>query len=191
MKTEQLTPEQEQRIVSQLRALYYGQMVWKIPNEAMLQSISNASFSYLDFGYLQLRSIESLTDDEAIQVAKILCGEQYTSIELKNLGHYNRKPVEYIDTLDEKLKILDIQFVTNRENKHDNTVSHKIYICDWGVINHYIRYNDKFELGNNTKQGFVIDYLRQIGIALPIFSLELNRVISVEEQIERKWIVIK
>lgn len=74
MKTElqPLTPEQEQRIVSQLRALYIGQKV--------LQSYSyttpiTVSGHWVDCGgtyeWLQLRSIDSLTDDEAIQVFRV------------------------------------------------------------------------------------------------------------------------
>lgn len=117
--------------------------------------------------YLLLRDISSLTDEEAIQVAKIL-GCVKPSFE---------RYVNYFLIRDDD----DQPYPMGRSG-----FTFKLWYYDISlelVINGRI--------GQITNQLAVFEYLKSIGIALPCFDHETNQLIPVSELVNKGWVKLK
>lgn len=189
------TPTNE--VKAKLAALYYGQKVLMSPD--LLSEFKLTKVSYFNEhkifsgSYLELRDIASLTDDEAIQVAKLAMGSQWNDVDFK------------------------IQVVPNTENIHEDILSVEIqrfinhpsapkWYMDCHIqidrvdadINKYAFRNDGREhyddIIDSESQWAILDYLRSIGIAIPFTYLNEQgkpQTASVPDQINWGWVRIK
>lgn len=110
---------------------------------------------------LLLTPLSAISDEHAIEVAKIICGKQY--IDIENLK------VKFEHTV-EKYHLVIITFDAYQITKHtgDKPTQHRISISNWGVINHYITTRNSCELGNCCRSTYVFQELIRLGYAVAL-----------------------
>lgn len=108
---------------------------------------------------MHLIPLEKISDEDAIEVAKIVCGRQY--IEVDNVVFANQPTVKDDHT------IYKISFTAYQIIKHtgDKPKEFLLYINSWGTINLYVN----GELSNNRYDCFIWQYLISKGYAVPLF----------------------
>lgn len=163
---------------AKLFALYLGQKVFSHPDYSNRMAgrllddpiveltISILYGNYIKKGWLQLRTIEDLTDEEIKQLADIC----------------DLIPIDemVIDRMDKFFNV----YSKYSESAYPDYLS--IYFN--GEV---FKWVDYIAIGIDCERCFIIqDYLRSISIALPFTVLEDGkpRTYSVEEQVENKWI---
>lgn len=108
---------------------------------------------------LLITPLSAITDEHAVEVAKIICDRQY--IDIENLS------TSWERTIKNDSNIFRICFDAYQITRfpHDKPRKHIIHITTWGTVNHYI----ENELGNCTKAHYVFQYLISKGYAVPLF----------------------
>jgi len=161
MKAE-ITPENRAKFFAQ----YWGQNIfhWKYPeystHENVIDKVSAATVEYANCGSLLLKPLSSISDEDAIEVAKIACPELFHT---RKSGHYvDRSQIDWISVKhDYNYKSVDID------------IDGYVLVCDESDGSLYER---------NPNMVHAIDYLRSKGYALPWMGL------TAQEMVEAGWI---
>lgn len=145
---------------------HYGQRVLKRKDR---NSLSPVGFSFMsqyifEDAYLSLKSLSSITNEDAIEVAKIA-----------NLPSFSSK--KKWDVWDDKA--VGSIFICSKSSHHDFLIDYEGYV---GQVTMYDG-DDKSEISIDNLR--IFDYLRSKGYALPWMG------VSVEKQIEYGWIKLK
>ena len=117
---------------------------------------------------LILKPLSAISDEDAVEVAKILCGSQYIDIEMQDFGVHPTITVGH--------EILRIRYTAYEVAKFegDKALSFTVHISSWGTMNTYITKEGRnMELGNCTRSLPVYDYLRSKHYALPYAGNDL------------------
>lgn len=137
-----------------------------IMSASILADIHERTYSYSDF-YLKLTSLSDITDEDAIEVAKMALG-------------YSKLPqqINISETVNRKIGF-GFSFWLNGESEYQidlgNFYNPKLFCLN--------RHTSPSEYLHNALK--ISDYLRSRGYALPWMG------VSVEEQIKRGWIKLK
>lgn len=178
------------KIKAQWMAQYLGQNVMvPAPATTAGELTGNALSSYLCVGtnYLLLRTVDMLTDEEAIQTAKTM----YSFPDwIDNTIPFVVKRYPYLTDRDPGET--DISFTAITMGKTQGKYHLKIY-DNFGF---YLGYETSDMLKTIPLHGYLpcTDYLRAIGILTPFTYLnELNQpvTLSVKDLIEKGWVKIK
>lgn len=112
---------------------------------------------------LMLTPLSKLTDEDGLEIAKIICGQQYIDIE--------KIRVNFQPTLKDNLQVTTIKFDAYQvaRFKGETPLQHIVSITNWGVINHYVGTQHAHELGNNCRSTFVFQFLVSKGYAMPMW----------------------
>lgn len=185
-------------------AQYWGQSLYtklSYDGEGGLKPVEYFSLSkgMIEEGILELTSLSDITDEDAIEVAKILLRKQRAIYDFTVSGNVERQDMDYTHGCDAE-EYVSVPFKGIPNKLHENG--------GWKCSNFHVRiviqdaYNDNFYF-NSLIRAFestapwsynhlttycqleAIDYLRSRGYALPWMG------VSVEEQIKRCWIKLK
>lgn len=145
------------------------------------------SGNYPETGWLELRTVSMLTDEEIIHVAQF--AHQMPKSNFKVIRNNGIIHAEHVNRVGIKSHIsLYGDYGSVNANTHflkTETEPFKTYKTNIGEINMSSRLPIPYIA--------ICDYLRSIGVALPITVLQDDKplTLSVSEMVEKKWIVIK
>ncbi|MCE7039224.1 hypothetical protein [Dyadobacter sp. CY312] len=167
-----MKPELTLELKAKFIALYFGQDVWRNDNSLFCNSVVNGRrfTEGVDANdYLLLRPLSQISDEEAIEVAKIVCK--------RHNRHYKTSEIDY--QINKKRKF-DIELIVKGHPRYivqidsDGVGFVDYYLGGAGRINYYTP--GQFES---------TDYLRSIGIAIHFLGY------SVDELESAGWIKLK
>jgi len=160
---------------AKFQMLYLGQNVYRY-NEHIDHTYEvvggHAHADYIKDSYLLLRSVEDLTDDEAIKLATIVIEEPFDRYRRLTVTRDKRGEYHYITVSHKNVRYrfcIDCFFVNFAVYDMEDTISGEIDMKPYACI----------------------DYLRSIGICLPITCLDENNVPVTYDPVEEKWAVIE
>lgn len=147
-------------------AQYWGQNIfhWKYPehaaNENVITNIDEGALKYAKCGSILLKPLSSISDEDAIEVAKIACPELFHT---RKSGHYvDRSQIDWVSVKH-----------CNNYKSVDIDIDGYVLVCNESDGSLYER---------NSNMAHAIDYLRSKGYTLPWMGL------TVEEMVEAGWI---
>jgi len=166
---------------ARLFALYVWQIVFfqeghKFDNPLMLAPQDLDYRMHTFGGYLQLRPISGLTDEEKFKIASLVCTRIYRHFKPEDISFEKGKHDYDVILMVKRARRYIVQIMT------DGCAFIDYYMGSVGSQHYYC------------PQYAATDCLRSFGIALPVTMLDdagQTVTYSVEQQVEMKWIVLE
>lgn len=149
-------------------AIYWGQFIG-ISNERTEEYRHVIDYSSIGFtDSIELKPLSSITDQDAIEVAKILCSKMIGENDKARVAKQSEKGSNRADK---------IVYIGSKEYTN--------YIVTVEELKVIANYNGWAGIQDNYTLSYAIDFIRSKGYALPWLNLQ------VEKQIEYDWVKIK
>lgn len=140
-------------------ALYYNQYVMKLPNVDGNHRIFDRWIQTQHNAYIELKPIQSISDEDAIEVAKIINPGSFFTNKKWDIKHIPNKEASYIE-------------ITSKRSAHRFEIDYD------GFLHVKDEHTDNIPVMSLPNYLGAFDYLRSKSIAIPFMGVDVETLVS-------------